>query len=184
MSEAAPSMIPAGNLVVWLGDISKAIDAGADSDVPCGDCTVCCRASQFILVTSTDVAARSVIPSELLFAAPGLPEGNHVMGYDAHGHCPMFRDSGCSIYEQRPQACRTYDCRIFAATGIDVSADGRDELAARVARWQFDLANDGAELLDALQAAGAYVASHTTELGMGAGTTGQAIAAVTRVIEA
>jgi len=168
--------------VTWLGSITAAISEGASSDVPCGSCDACCRASQFILVAADDIAARSAIPAELLFPAPGMPVGNHVMGYDSRGHCPMLSDAGCTIYQSRPHACRTYDCRVFAATGIDVGADGRAEVAARVERWQFDLSGGGAELLDALRAAGAYVSLHSAELGL-PGTTAQAIAAIARVVE-
>ncbi len=176
MSSAGP--IPAGNFRVWLGEIQHAISAGADSDVPCGSCTACCRSSQFILVNDTDVAARSVIPSELLFAAPGLPDGNHVMGYDARGHCPMFSDSGCTIYENRPQACRTYDCRIFTATDIDIGADGHAEIAARVEQWQFKLDEDSALALSAVRAASQYVTANAQSLGVGSSATALALAAI------
>ena len=74
------------------------------------------------------------IPRALLFPAPGLPPGNLVMGYDETGCCPMLVCSRCTIYEHRPTACRTYDCRIYAAAGV--SAD-RADIAAQVARWRF-----------------------------------------------
>ena len=35
----------------------------------------------------------------------------------------MLVDGRCSIYEHRPRTCRTYDCRIFTATGLDVGAN-------------------------------------------------------------
>lgn len=183
MSGGAASPLPAGHLVTWLGSIMSSIKEGTASELACGSCDACCRASQFILVTADDIAARSAIPPELLFPAPGMPAGDHVMGYDAHGHCPMLSDAGCTIYQSRPQACRTYDCRVFAATGIDVRIDGRADVASQVERWQFDLSDGGAELLAALRAAGAHVSSHRTELGL-PGTTAQAIAAIARVTQA
>lgn len=61
------------------------------------------------------------------------------MGYDAQGRCPMLRDGGCSIYRDRPQTCRTYDCRIFAATGL---MPEQPEIAARVEQWEFSYANE------------------------------------------
>ena len=70
----------------------------------------------------------------LLFAAPRQP-GSFVMGYDEHGRCPMLGDHGCTIYEHRPRTCRTYDCRVFAATGI---TPDQPFIAEQVARWQFD----------------------------------------------
>ena len=37
-------------------------------------------------------------------------------------------------YEDRPLACRTYDCRVYAATGV---APDRADIAAQVRRWKF-----------------------------------------------
>ncbi len=39
----------------------------------------------------------------------------------------------------RPQTCRTYDCRVFAATGIEPH-DGL--IAERTARWRFTYASE------------------------------------------
>ena len=61
------------------------------------------------------------------------------MGHDEQGRCPMLRDDRCSIYEHRPRTCRTYDCRVFAAAGID---GDRDEITARTRRWRFDYPTD------------------------------------------
>ena len=61
------------------------------------------------------------------------------MGYNDHGHCPMLVNDKCSIYEHRPRTCRTYDCRIFAATGIPVE---QAEIAQRAAAWVFDYEDD------------------------------------------
>jgi hypothetical protein len=27
-------------------------------------------------------------------------------------------ERGCTVYEQRPAVCRTFDCRVFAAMGL------------------------------------------------------------------
>jgi Fe-S-cluster containining protein len=178
MTSSAAEPFSAGNFQTWLGQITLAISEGADSDVPCGPCSACCRSSQFILVADTDVAARSVIPAELLFAAPGLPAGNHVMGYDTQGHCPMFGEAGCSIYDSRPQACRTYDCRIFAATGIDVAVDGHAGIASRVEQWQFELDAAGDVALAAVRAAADYVTANAQSLGLEYSATARALAAI------
>ena len=63
-------------------------------------------------------------PKELLFPAPLMPEGHVVLGHDERGHCPMLVDGRCSIYADRPRTCRTYDCRVFAATGHRRPSDG------------------------------------------------------------
>jgi uncharacterized protein len=74
-----------------------------------------------------------------LFPAPHAPRGHVLMGYDERGHCPMLVAGACSIYEHRPRTCRTYDCRIFAATGVEVDADDPDKsgIGMRSRRWVF-----------------------------------------------
>lgn len=79
----------------------------------------------------TDTLAH--VPNALLAPAPGRP-GHFVLGYDGNGHCPMLRDDACSIYSHRPRACRAYDCRVFAATGVIPDAPA---VEARVAVWRF-----------------------------------------------
>jgi len=59
-----------------------------------------------------------------------------VMGYNDLGHCPMFVDGGCSIYNDRPQTCREYDCRIFAATGLEIV--DKPKVADQTRRWEFE----------------------------------------------
>jgi hypothetical protein len=57
-----------------------------------------------------------------------------LLGYDEQGRCPMLTYGRCSIYEQRPLTCRTYDCRVFAAAGI--AADS-DLITRQARRWKF-----------------------------------------------
>ena len=160
--------IPAGSAAVWLGQITGVINHGAASEVPCGPCTACCRSSQFILVADSDAAARSAIPPELLFDAPGMPAGNHVMGYDSQGQCPMLNDTGCSIYASRPQACRAYDCRM----------DGHREIASRAAQWVFDADAESAVALAAVRSAAAYVTANAESIGVASSATARALAAI------
>jgi uncharacterized protein len=126
--------------------------------VPCAGCTACCEASQFIHVAPDETDALAHIPRALLFPAPGAPAGHLVMGYDERGRCPMLGADGCTIYEHRPRTCRTYDCRVFAATGVTPTGPGQAAIAERAARWRFDLrdANDR-DRLDQLHAATADV---------------------------
>lgn len=128
--------LDAGSLTIWLGEIR----VGGPMDVPCGDCTACCRSSQFVLVEADEEDAHAHIPAELLFPAPGRP-GDHVLGYDREGRCPMLVDDTCSIYERRPRACRAYDCRVFAATAVDPGED-KPLIRERVHRWRFDRVDD------------------------------------------
>jgi len=91
----------------------------------------------FIHIAPEELETIRRIPKALLFPAPGLPKGHVLMGYDDKGQCPMLFDSQCSIYEHRPQTCRDYDCRVFAATGIRVDVHSQPEIAERVGRWRF-----------------------------------------------
>jgi Fe-S-cluster containining protein len=95
----------------------------------------------FIHIKPEETQTIAQIPPALLFPAPGLPKGHLVMGYSTQGHCPMLVDSECSIYEYRPQTCRDYDCRVFAATGVAVDKS-QAEIATRVSAWRFDYENE------------------------------------------
>ena len=78
-----------------------------------------------------------------------------LMGYNEQGHCPMFRDGGCSIYEDRPKTCRDYDCRIFAATGF---VPEEAEIAERIKAWRFRYKDDAARRQrSALKSAAAFL---------------------------
>jgi len=121
------------------------------------------------------VDALAVIPGDLLSPAPRLPAGHVLMGYDELGHCPMLIDGACSIYEHRPQTCRTYDCRVFAASGLELEDPAKSEINDRVKRWQFQFVDrtDRAKL-DAVRSAAMLVA----ELEPGFDTTERTLAAI------
>lgn len=136
------SPLPAGPFSGWLSRMTRALESGGSSDVPCGDCAACCEGSYFIHVTPTDSGALERIPVALLFDAPGAGAGHRLMGYDGRGRCPMLQETSCTIYPDRPGTCRTYDCRIFAATGLAEPGEARSAIMARAARWRFDYADD------------------------------------------
>lgn len=46
----------------------------------------------------------------------------------------MLRDNECSIYASRPQTCRDYDCRVFAASGLSPE---KLVIRQRVSQWRF-----------------------------------------------
>lgn len=50
------------------------------------------------------------------------------------GLCPMLDAGRCTIYQVRPQTCLDYDCRIFAAAGLDA---GKPIIDQRVREWRF-----------------------------------------------
>ncbi len=157
MTEPDDAPIEAGVFSAWLREMGAALRGARDADVPCGACTACCASSQFVHVAPDETDALAHIPRELLFPAPRMAAGHVVLGYDEHGRCPMLRDDGCSIYEHRPRTCRTYDCRIFPATGIEPGGD-QEPIARRVRRWRFDFPTEGDRAeLEAVRAAAASV---------------------------
>lgn len=148
------SPLPAGSFSVWLDGMQRVLADEGTADVPCGECTACCTSSQFVHIGPDEIETLARIPSELLFPAPLRPRGHVVLGYDERGHCPMLRDGACSIYEHRPETCRTYDCRVFPATGIDIDDRDQSAIAGQARRWRFDVVTeDDQQRWDALQAA-------------------------------
>ncbi len=135
-----------------------ALAGGPGMDVACGDCVGCCTSSYYIKVRAGEAALQH-IPSGRLVPSPGEP-GTQLMGFDADGHCPMFGAGGCSIYPHRPDTCRTYDCRIFTAAGMQAGA-GKTTINERVARWRFEFASEAEQREQrAVQAAATFLRQH------------------------
>ena len=135
MTERPDSVpLPAIPFFSWLRSVQAALAEEQPADVPCGECNACCRTSHVIHVRPEERRARARIPRRFLLPAPGLPPGNLVLGYDGHGCCPLLVGGRCTIYDDRPLACRTYNCRIYAAA--DVVAD-RVAIREQVERWCF-----------------------------------------------
>lgn len=143
-TDATPSdsEIPAGSLAAWRSTTADVLADRVAAEVPCGDCTACCRSSQFVHIGPDETDTLAYIPAELLFPAPGRPPGHVVLGYDELGRCPMLADEGCSIYAHRPRTCRMFDCRVFAATGVDPEGPGQHPIGERARRWRFDISRD------------------------------------------
>jgi uncharacterized protein len=156
--------LDAGGFSTWLVDVQAALAGERGSDVPCGDCTACCTASQFIHIGPDETDTLAHIPTALLFAAPRMPRGHVLMGYDQRGHCPMLIDAECSIYDHRPNTCRTYDCRVFPAAGLEAD-DDKPLIARQARRWEFRHPAPVDEVAhDAVRRAAAYVAAHSEVL--------------------
>ena len=131
----------AGPFATWLKQLLDAVAKPATGmDVPCGDCTACCQSSLFIHIAD-DEPAREAIPHVLQFPAPGKSK-TWVMGYNEHGRCPMLKVTGenatCTVYNARPNTCRTFDCRVFTATEIYPSEPSQQAMANRAQQWQFE----------------------------------------------
>ena len=166
-------MVDAGEFSAWLRGMTAALRGDGESDVPCGTCSACCRSAQFVHIEPDETATLARVPRSLLFPAPHLPRGHLVMGYDENGCCPMLGPAGCTIYADRPRACRVYDCRIFAAAGIE-PAD-KPLVAERVAQWRWESPSPEQ---DAVRAAATYLRSHPDLVAPDAPSAAQALAAL------
>jgi Fe-S-cluster containining protein len=146
----------AGDFSSWITEVQGAIGGEHGSEVPCDGCTACCTSSQFVHIGPDETEALAHIAPELLFPAPRLPRGHVVLGFDSRGHCPMLIGGRCSIYEHRPRTCRTYDCRVFPAAGLD--NEEKPLIARQAKRWRFTYptARDAVEH-EAVRAAAAFV---------------------------
>ena len=129
--------LPAGNFSEWLRDMRRALAGHGDMVVACGDCVGCCTSSYYIRVRAHESRALAAIDAKFLSPAPGR-KGGQLMGFHENGHCPMFDGSRCSIYRDRPETCRTYDCRVFTAAGMPAGGDDKSVINARVASWRFE----------------------------------------------
>jgi uncharacterized protein len=146
--------VPAGKFSSWL-------HRTGDLDVPCGSCTGCCRSSMFIHIKPEEKRALARIPKELLFPAPGLPKGHVLMGHNERGECPMLIKDKCSIYADRPQTCRDYDCRVYAATGTLPDTAAQPFVAERVRAWEFEAADEASKNeLAAVRACATFLAKN------------------------
>jgi uncharacterized protein len=149
--------IPTVGFSSWLRGTRRTWITEEGANVPCGECKACCTSSYFVHIRPDETQTLDRIPKELLFAYPRLSKGNVILGYDEKGHCPMFIDNHCSIYDHRPLTCRNYDCRIFSATGLTVDEDKKN-ISQQARRWKFDFpaAQDHQEFF-AVQAAAKFI---------------------------
>jgi len=114
----------------WIVAMQEGMRTGAGIDVPCGDCVACCTSAQQIVV---DHDERDALPVHAVV--------DGVLATDDKGTCVLLVDGRCSVYDHRPRRCRTYDCRIFVATGIVPEAD-KPAIATRAAQWRFTFDTD------------------------------------------
>ncbi|MCA9733076.1 MAG: YkgJ family cysteine cluster protein [Deferribacteres bacterium] len=152
----------AGDFSSWLEQIHNSQHTGEGMDVPCGQCTACCESSYFIHIQPEETETLAAIPDELKFAAPGLPKGHVLLGYNQQGRCPMFTGKGCAIYAVRPRTCRQYDCRIFKATGLAESGSNKQKIIQQAQCWHFEYTSkEDKKKLQAVQAAARFIDEHT-----------------------
>jgi hypothetical protein len=152
--------LPAGNFSEWLRDMRRALAGDGGMDVACGDCVGCCTSSYYIKVRSKESRALAAIDPRHLDPEP-TTAGDRIMGFASNGHCHMFANGGCTIYADRPETCRSYDCRVFAAAGMPAGGDDKSVINERVARWRFEYASDTDRIEHgAVRAAANYLRQH------------------------
>lgn len=130
------SEIAAGPFGAWLGAMRAVLKGEQSADVPCGGCAGCCVSSYPIPLRSTDRVALERVPARYLRMPADSAGGLARMGFRDDGSCPLLCASGCSIYSDRPQTCRDYDCRIYAAAGLLPDGE-RPVIRSRVQAWRF-----------------------------------------------
>ena len=136
----------------------RSLQGNEGMDVPCGDCVGCCVSGYSVQLRPEDHRARAQISPELLISPPGFPPGHLTVPPKPDGLCPMLHAGRCTIYHVRPQTCLDYDCRIFAAAGIDA---GKPIIDKRVREWQFSYPSDMDRLEhEAVRAAALFIREH------------------------
>ena len=114
----------AGDPVQFLKNIAKLMRetmAGGrpESHVPCNGCRECCYHA------GVDVDPSIEPPEHLKHLEIWQDEnGAHWLKKGADGACVHLGPDGCTVYEHRPAACRSYDCRLYALTATLDSFDG------------------------------------------------------------
>jgi Fe-S-cluster containining protein len=152
----------------WIDEMQAALRGERTAAVPCNGCTACCTSSQFVHLGPDESDTLVRVPAALRFPAPGLRPGHVVLGYDERGHCPMLVDNRCSIYEHRPRTCRTYDCRVFPAAGIELDDDDKALITQRAREWRFTYTQvDSRDRHDAARRAATFLDMHRDDLPRG-----------------
>jgi uncharacterized protein len=140
MSTHAAERIDAGAFSEWLAAMRAVLRGEREADVPCGGCVGCCVSSYPIPLRPGDELARAQVPEQYLLGSAATGE-RWLMGFREDGSCPFLEARSCSIYAGRPQTCRDYDCRIYAAAGL-LPDGNRPVIAERVSAWKFTYASD------------------------------------------
>jgi hypothetical protein len=85
----------------------------------------------------------------------------------------MLGATGCTVYGERPQTCRDYDCRVFAAADMLAGDERRAVINERVQAWAFSYADDAARAAHgAVRAAAAFIRDRAGLLPSGWAPTG------------
>jgi Fe-S-cluster containining protein len=155
---ASESVVAAGPFSAWLRNMRRSLLGNEGMDVPCGDCVGCCVSGYSVQLRPEDHKAAARIPATFIVSAPGFTKGHLTVAPLSNGLCPMLDDGKCSIYSVRPQTCLDYDCRIFAAAGIDAGGEDKVVINKRVREWRFSYPERTDELAHAaVRAAATFI---------------------------
>lgn len=127
----------AGPFSSWLEQIRISLHRGESVEVPCGICAACCTSGFYIAISKQETASLDKIPEECLFEIPGVTDAVYI-GCDDQGNCHLLNGERCQIYEHRPVACRTFDCRIYTATGIEPDKESSSPINQKIQGWKFE----------------------------------------------
>jgi hypothetical protein len=146
---------PAGLFSAWLATMRAVLKGEQSADVPCDGCVGCCVSAYAIPLRPADKVALATVPARHLRLP--IDGGLAQMTHREDGSCPMLEARRCAIYGDRPQTCRDYDCRIYAATGLLPDGE-RPVIRERVLEWSFEFDGD-AEVAqaDALRRAAQFI---------------------------
>jgi hypothetical protein len=116
----------------WLAEMGASVASGKPMSVPCNGCRNCCWFHH--------------VPVERDENPENLPYLDTVMQEDSSmilrkrddGACVHLGEQGCTVYEHRPAACRTYDCRYMSLIGISHPYDDNHSPPT----WLFDVSTD------------------------------------------
>lgn len=134
----------AGEFGAWLRAMTAMLRGGGGIEVPCGDCVGCCSASWPVALRGEETALLAEVPHWLHLEVEDAPPGVRYMGYRDDGRCPLLADGRCTVYARRPATCRDFDCRLFAAAGIESAGPGKGLIDARIRSWRFHYADAAA----------------------------------------
>jgi hypothetical protein len=118
--------------VVEYTQQGRGVLSDVDARVDCNGCTACCWFSNIDLYPPESGDGLSF----------DLVDGVRRLRKNADGSCVHLINHRCSVHDQRPIACRNYDCREMAVAGIRPASSAAEQtpLTAAVARWDLKLA--------------------------------------------
>jgi Fe-S-cluster containining protein len=107
-----------------------------DAAVNCQGCTQCCYHPNVNVHPACDDLSKLDTEQDA--------NGYWCIKKRADGACAHLGESGCTVYDHRPRACRQYDCRVAALVSHTDAFDGNRHPPA----WVFQPKNHHGEVLN------------------------------------